>query len=215
MDFGKAFTFAFDDPEWLRKVGISALIGLIPLVGQVYVMGWGLEVARRIVEGSTEPLPDVDFGTYLGYGFKAFVVALVWSAPIWLVSIAFAVVAALTANADPDVAEAVSLVGGICVGLVSLVLGITLGIMLPAALTRTVVFGSIKDGLNFGAVWRLVAASPGSWLLVLLGNIVASFAASLIGGIACGIGVFFTMTLYQAVLGHFYGQAYNAASAGA
>lgn len=215
MDFGKAFTFVFEDPDWLKKVAINALIGLIPLVGQFYVMGWGLEVARRIIAGSTEPLPEVDFGTYLGHGFKALVVSLVWTAPIWLVSIVFAAIAALTSNADPDVAEAVAMVGGLCVGLVGIVFGIALGIMLPAALTRTVVFGSIRDGLNFGAVWRLVAAAPGPWLLVLVGSVVAGFAASLIGSLACGIGVFFTMTLYQAVMGHFYGQAYLASGAAA
>ena len=213
MDFGKAFTFAFEDPDWLKKVFINALIGLIPFVGQIYVMGWGLEVARRVATGSTELLPDVDFGAYLGQGFKAIVVSLVWTAPIWLVSIVFAAIAALTSNADPDVAEAVAMIGGICVGLVSLVFGIALGIMLPAALTRTVVFGSIKAGLAFGAVGKLVAAAPVAYLLTLVGNFAAGLAASIIGGLACGIGVFFTMTLYQAVMGHFYGQAYVAASA--
>lgn len=213
MDFAKAFTFAFEDPDWLKKVFINALIGLIPFVGQIYVMGWGLEVARRVATGSPTPLPDVDFGTYLGHGFKAFVVSLVWTAPIWLVSIVFAAIAALTADADPDVAEAVAMIGGICVGLVGMVFGIALGIMLPAALTRTVVFGSIKEGLAFGAVGRLVAAAPVAYLLTLVGNFAAGLAASIIGGLACGIGVFFTMTLYQAVMGHFYGQAYVAASA--
>ena len=213
MDFGKAFTFAFEDPDWLKKILINGLIGLIPFVGQIYLMGWGLEVARRIATGGPAVLPDVDFGTYLGHGFRAFLVSLVWTAPIWLVSIVFAVLTTLTANADPDVANAVGMVGGLCVGIVGLVFGIALGVLLPVALTRATVFGSAKDGLALGAVWRLFTAAPGPWLLVLVGNVVAGMAASLIGSLACGVGIIFTMTLYQAVMGHFFGQAYTAAGA--
>jgi hypothetical protein len=55
MNFGKAFTFVFDDPEWLRKVAINALIGLIPIVGQLYLLGWGLEVARRVAMRTHDP----------------------------------------------------------------------------------------------------------------------------------------------------------------
>lgn len=213
MNFGKAFTFAFEDPDWLKKILINGLIGLIPFVGQIYLMGWGLETARRIAMGGPALLPDVDFGTYLGHGFRAILVSLIWTAPILLVSIVFAVLTTLTANADPDVANAVGMVGGLCVGIVGLVFGIALGVLLPVALTRATVFGSAKDGLALGAVWRLFTAAPGPWLLVLVGNVVAGMAASLIGSLACGVGIIFTMTLYQAVMGHFFGQAYTAAGA--
>ena len=213
MDFGKAFTFVFDDPEWLKKIAINSLIGLIPIVGQIYVMGWGLEVARRIVAGSGQPLPDVDFGTYLGYGFKAFVVALVYTAPIWVLSIIVAGLSALLYEVSQDAANAIGLIVGICFGSFGLIYGLLMGVMMPAAFTRMVVFGSIKDGLAFGSVFSLVRAAPGAYLLVLVGSMVAGFLASIVGTLACGIGVIFTMTLYQAVMGHFYGQAYLAAGA--
>ena len=212
MDFGKAFTFVFDDPEWVRKVGISALISLIPIVGQFYVLGWGLEVARRLATGGAELLPDIDFGTYLGYGFKAFVVGLVWTAPIWVVSILLGIISSVAYNTDLNIANAVATIIGICGGLFGLVFGILVGIVLPAAFTRMVVFGSIKDGLAFGAVWDLVRTAPGPYLLVLVGNIVAGIVAGIVGTIACGIGVFITTTIYQAVVGHLTGQAYVAAS---
>jgi hypothetical protein len=213
MDFGKAFTFAFDDPDWLKKIAINALIGIIPIVGQIYLMGWGLEVARRVATGSAQPLPDVDFGTYLGYGFKAFVVALVYTAPLWVSALVVAGLSALLYEVSQEAANTIGMVVGICFGFFGLVYGLLIGLVMPAAFTRMVIFGRIKDGLAFGSVFSLVRAAPGAYLLVLVGTIVAQFLAGIVGGIACGIGVIFTAALYQAVAGHFYGQAYRAASA--
>lgn len=210
MDFGKAFSFAFEDPEWLRKTLISALIGIIPIIGQIYLLGWGLEVARRIATGSIEPLPDVEFGAYLGQGFKAFIVALVWTAPIWLVSIVVAIISSLIYNGNTNAGNVAATVVSVCFGLFALVVGIFVGVVLPAAFTRMVLSGSIGDGLNFGAVWGLVRAAPGPWLMALVGNIVAGILAGIIGTILCGIGIVFTTALYQVVMGHLYGQAYIA-----
>jgi len=33
VDFGKAFTYIFDDPKWFDKIIIPILFGLIPIVG--------------------------------------------------------------------------------------------------------------------------------------------------------------------------------------
>lgn len=208
MDFGKAFTFVFDDPDWLRKVAINALIGLIPIVGQIYLLGWGLEVAKRVATRSPEPLPDIDFGTYLMHGFRAFVVSLVYTAPIWVIGLIFGILSAVLSGLDPDLANALAAIGGICFGIFGLVFGLLLGVLLPAALTRTAMFGSIKAGLDFGKAWGLLRAAPGAWVLAFLGTFVAGFLASFVGTIACVIGIIFTMAYYQAVMGHFYGQAY-------
>ena len=215
MDFGKAFTFVFDDPDWLKKVAINALIGLIPLIGQLYLLGWGLEVARRVATRSATPLPDVDFGTFLGHGFKAFVVSLVYTAPIWILSIAVAIITAIGGQVSEEARMMLSTITSICLGLFSLVFGLLLGVVMPAALTRTVVLGTIRDGLDFGAVWGLVSGAVGPYLITLVGTILASLLAGIVGGIACGIGLIFTMAYYQAVMGHFYGQAYLEANASA
>jgi hypothetical protein len=213
MDFGKAFTFVFDDPDWLKKVAINALIGLIPLIGQLYLLGWGLEVARRVVNRSATPLPDVDFGTFLGHGFKAVVVSLIYTAPIWLLSIVVAIATAIGGSISEDAMMAVSTISSLCLGLFGLVYGLLLGVALPAALTRTVVLGTIRDGLDFSAVWEMVSGAIGPYLITLVGTVLASLLAGIVGGIACGIGIIFTMAYYQAVMGHFYGQAYLEAQA--
>ena len=213
MDFGKAFTFAFDDPEWVRKVLINALIGLIPIVGQIYLLGWGLETARRVAMRSGEPLPDVDFGTHLGHGFRAFVVSIVWTAPIWVIALVLGIISAVATEIDPDIGNTIGAVLGICVGLVGLIFGLFLGVVLPAALTRSAVFGSIKGGLDVGTVWALVRSAPGAWLMVLLGNILAGILAGIAGTLLCGIGVFVATALYQVIMGHLYGRAYLQSSA--
>ncbi|MBN1246189.1 MAG: DUF4013 domain-containing protein [Anaerolineae bacterium] len=210
MDFGKAFTFVFDDPDWLKKVAINALIGLIPLVGSIYVLGWGLEVARRVAAGSATPLPDVDFGTYLGHGFKAFVVALVYTLPIWVITIPIAIVAAVadSAGVEGDALYALLTITNVCGGLLILVYGLVMGLAIPAALTRTVVHGSIGAGLQVKSVVAMVKAAPGAYLLTLVGTFVAGMLAALVGTLACGVGLFFTAAYQQLVTGHFYGQAY-------
>lgn len=210
MDFGKAFTFVFDDPDWLKKVAINAVIGLIPLIGQIYLLGWGLEVARRIVTRGGTPLPDVDFGTHLGHGFKAIVIALVYTVPIFVIAIPMVVVAVVAGNAGVGEGpmNAILLVVNVVGGLLSLVYGLVMGLLLPAAVTRAVVFGAIRDGLQFGEVIGLVRAAPVAYLLTLVGAFLAGTLASLVGSLACGVGIIFTLAYQQVVTGHFYGQAY-------
>ena len=62
MDFGLAFSYVFQDRDWLRKVGIVALISLIPILGQLVLIGWSLNITKRVIERHPEPLPEVDFG---------------------------------------------------------------------------------------------------------------------------------------------------------
>lgn len=211
MDFAKAFTFVFDDPDWLKKVAINALIGLIPIVGALYLFGWGLEVARRVATRSAVPLPDVDFGTFLGHGFKALVVSFVYSVPILIITIPMIAVAAITEGArmDTDTLYTIVAVTNVCGGLLALIYGLLMGLLIPAALTRTVVRGSIGAGLQIGAVFGMVKAAPGAYILTLLGTMVAGFLAAIVGTLACGIGIVFTVAYQQVVTGHFYGQAYR------
>jgi hypothetical protein len=59
----------------------------------------------------------------------------------------------------------------------------------------------------------MVSGAIGPYLITLVGTVLASLLAGIVGGIACGIGIIFTMAYYQAVMGHFYGQAYLEANA--
>jgi len=214
MDFTKPFTFAFDDPEWITKILITSLIGLIPIVGQFYLVGWMLEIARQVANG-TEPLrlPEIDFGLYLGDGFKAAVLGLVYGLPIFILIAPVVIVPILgeAINMGEDVMVTLSMITSVCCSGVILIYSIFLGLAMPAAQVHMVMKNSLGAGLRFKEVFSLVRAAPTAYLMVLVGNIVAGLLAGIVGGIACGIGIIVTMTYYQAVIGHLSGQAYRQA----
>lgn len=208
MDFGLAFSFVFKDPDWFKKVVIVALIGLIPIIGQLVVLGWGLNIAKRVMNRDPNPLPDVDFGADLGRGFFAFIIGFVYTLPISVVSGILAGVDTAIANSSSDAAAAAISVVSICFGLFSFVYGIAAGLVLPAAYTNYLAKDSLGAGFELGVIFAQVRANLGTYFMVLLGTIVAGIIAPL-GIIACGIGVLLTYAYSLAIMGHLYGQAHN------
>lgn len=215
MDFGLAFTFVFKDPDWLKKVALTALIFLIPIIGQIYALGWGLEITRRIINGDPSPLlPDVDFGSHLALGFKAFVISLVFSIPAMIFQLPTTVLGTIANQGGMDentMALVVSIVS-VCCGGLSFIYSLALSYFLPAAYGNMVAKGSLGAGFNFSEIFALIKAAPVPYLIALGGIIVAGIVASL-GVIACVIGVIFTAAYAFAVESHFFGQAYRQATA--
>ncbi|MFT5584943.1 MAG: hypothetical protein ACI9VR_002531 [Cognaticolwellia sp.] len=60
-------TAVFDDSGWFKQAGILGLYALIPVVGPIVIMGWGLE---RYIQSRTEPssLGPVSFDRDLAAG---------------------------------------------------------------------------------------------------------------------------------------------------
>ncbi|PKN86143.1 MAG: hypothetical protein CVU46_08755 [Chloroflexi bacterium HGW-Chloroflexi-8] len=207
MKFGDAFTFVFQDPDWFKKIIIPGLIGvLIPIIGQLVLLGWGLKVTLNIIRNNPNPLPEMDFGDDLSRGFKAGVVSFVYSIPMIIFYVPIIVLSAAAANGDDNMAVIVA-IASTCFGLLMMLYGIAMAYILPAAYARTVVEDSIGAGLSIKEVFTLIKKAPMSYLLVLVGVIASSFISSL-GTIACGIGIFLTVPYASVILGHLYGQAY-------
>jgi hypothetical protein len=214
MDFGRSFQFVFEDSDWLKKIGLMALVSLIPIVGQLVLIGWGAEIIRRVVRGTDTPLPELDFGEQLADGFKLFVIALVYSLPITVLSMIMGGITALAVNVmDYDTAQIVGGIVSLCFGLVIFVYSIVLALILPAAYGNFAMKGSIADGLKVGELFGYVKNNIGAYLIVLVGSIVAGIVASL-GAIACGIGILLTTVFANAMMMHLYGQAYKKSIAG-
>ncbi len=214
MNFGQAFTYVFEDPDWAKKVLIPALIGIIPLVGQIFLLGWSLDITRRVMQQNPRPLPDLDFGRQLMDGLKAMVIGLVYAIPIIIIQVPISIVSAgLANNGSPDQNTVATLFGivSLCCGGLIFIYSLLLAFYMPAAYANFIANEKLSAGFRFSEIIALLRAAPGAYLLVLLGLIVSGFIGGL-GAIACFIGVFATLAYSMAVNGHLYGQAYNEAT---
>jgi hypothetical protein len=213
MNLGQAFTFAFEDKDWLKKLGIAGLVMLIPFIGQLTVGGWSLEITRRVIQHEPETLPDWGaFGEYLVRGLKMFVIGIVYALPIILLSICANLPVMFMGNGGDETTASIISLLSICVSCISAIYGIALWFLIPAALAKFVVAGEIGAAFRFSEVIALVRAAPAAYVLALLGGIVAGLIAGL-GVILCVIGVIFTIAYSYVIQGHLWGQAYNEATA--
>ncbi|MCJ7660624.1 MAG: DUF4013 domain-containing protein [Anaerolineales bacterium] len=207
MQFGKAFTYVFEDDDWIMKTIIAALVSLIPIIGQITVVGWGLEVTRRIIREDPNPLPDwSDFGGHIVKGIITWVIGFVYALPIILVWICPVIIIV----AFPEDETVVSLVS-VCFGCLTFLYAVLLMFVLPAALGNYAAKDELSAAFRFGEVFGLVRAAPGAYLLTILGAIIASVIIGPLGIILCVVGVLWTQAYAILINAHLWGQAYNEA----
>ena len=210
MEFGKAFSYQFEDQDWIKKILIAAVIPLIPIVGSLIAAGWGVEITKRVIRHDPQPLAEWDdFGGYLAKGFKLIIIGLVYALPLIIVSICPTILltAPYSSNGNSETLIYVAYAATACFGLIFLLYGILLAFLIPAAIGRFADTGQLGAAFKFREVFALVKATPMAFLMVFLGTIVSGFIASL-GSIACGVGVLATTAYATSINAHLQGQAY-------
>jgi hypothetical protein len=215
MDIGKSFGYVFDDDRWITKILIAAAILalgilfswmlLIPLILAGFLLGgYGIEITRRVLQGSTPVLPEWDnWGDLLVDGLKAWVIGLIYALPMIIVSVCLSIPIGI---ASED-AQEVSSVFSAFMSCLNFLWGIVMGLLLPAAIASFVAEGEVSAAFRFGDVFNLVRHNFGTYVLVL----VIGWVASIIGGLgllACGVGFLVTAPYAGWITAHLRGQAY-------
>ncbi|MGA9398235.1 MAG: DUF4013 domain-containing protein [Anaerolineaceae bacterium] len=218
MDFGLAFSFPFKDQQWFKKLIIPGLVSLIPIIGQFFLMGFGLNVAKRVIEKNPESLPELDFGADLKRGFMAFVIGLGYGLPIILVSLVMSIVLVAVGGFSADSSSSnttmtIVLILQSCFGIIALIYGLAMAFFTSAALGNYLANGEqLAAAFKFKEIWGFLKTAIVPYLLVIIGGFLGNFIGSL-GAIICVVGLLVTMPYGMAVYGHFIGQAYNEANA--
>ncbi len=213
MDIGKAFSYVFEDENWLVKVLIGGVLSLIPIVNFI-VLGYVIQALRNVADGVEKPLPEWDdWGGYFMKGLMLFLGGLVYSIPLILLVVVSFVAGLIGAGAEEE--SALSSLAGLCVGCSNCLIWIYalfLNLWLPAVATFYAVYGEFGAMFRFGELFNYIIGNIGNYLIAFVLYLVASFIASL-GIILCVIGVAFTSFWAYLVAAHLYGQVWKASQA--
>lgn len=204
MNFKKAFTYIFEDPNWLEKLIVPLLVGLIPIVGQLALSGYVMRVIQNVAQRTQPELPSFDFGLDLGKGFRWFLIALVYSLPVMLFSLLFLWPIFRLENNGNDTIAVIVL---ILIGLLFFLLLLAFAFILPIAQVNFAVKDTFASAFDFKTLFKLIKNNILAWLMVLAGTVIADFISPL-GGIVFVIGAMVTAFYGQLFVAHLAGQAY-------
>jgi len=224
MDFGKAFTYVFEDKNWMMKVLIGGLISLIPIAGAIIVLGYMLTTMKNVADGQPEPLPEwANFGDFFMKGLYAFVGILVYFLPailLYCCVMILSIVAssgvagsAATSNSSAQAAGgALASVVGILTICLNCVLGLyalVAGLSLYAPLTRFAMTGNqLSVFWDFRGNFAFIQKNAANYVIALVVAWVAGIVAGF-GIILCVIGVLFTSFWSSMVAAHAFGQMWR------
>jgi len=207
MNIAQAFRSIFQRPGWVQKTISAALLLLIPVAGPLVLMGWTLEISRRVIAGEDDRLPVVNIRRDFNTGFQAFLLGLIYTipvfilvAPVWLAPFFgdfFSLETADILNSVINFSSAASVA----------LYGCLLTFLLPAVYANFLVKQDINAGLHLGEILAILKASPAGYLYMVPVTIAGSFGAVL-GIFICLVGVMITQVLFAALLGSLWGQAF-------
>jgi len=79
---GDAFAFPFRSPNWLGTIVLQGLILIIPIIGQIALLGWLMVTVDNLRAGRQELAPA---GFHLGRGIALFGVELIYGIALFII----------------------------------------------------------------------------------------------------------------------------------
>ena len=192
LDLGEAFTFVIRSDRWVRKLlaGAACLLFIWLIVPFLLLVGYTVEIARRVRSGAHELPPWDHPWRNIKDGFKVLAALLIWTLPGALLGIPAAIVdAAVNEGSRQALGGSVSAVAAIVAALGS-VWGVIVVLLEPAIISQYMDRG-FRGALNLAAVIRRVRVNLA--LSIVVGALVVALSTiGLIGLAALAIGVLVT-----------------------
>ncbi|MBI1880184.1 MAG: DUF4013 domain-containing protein [Chloroflexi bacterium] len=222
MDIGSAFTYMFDDQDWIKKIAIGGGITLVAfiltpiLIGLALFLplsGYMLETLKSVRDGRPAPLPEwTNFGDLFSKGLMIFVIYLVYNLPAILFSCVSGGISVATTSQDidPDLASTLGIVSA-CASCLQVILSLLATALLPGAIIRYAGFDSLGAAFQFAEIFNFIKNNVGDYVIVVLLGIVTGLIAGF-GLILCIVGIFFTFFWSILVSANLYGQLARKAS---
>src|SRR5262245_22639711 len=217
IDFGRAFAFYFEDPDWLKKTLIGGGLYLAGTIGMVLlfaglllmamVMGYAMRVMQRAYAGDPRPLPEwEDYGGLMRDGFKPLLLFLAyWAIFFGLPFLVIAILGVISGAAHSDALGGIMALLILLIQLVCALLGLGLMIYLPSAFARMTLDQRLGAGFEFKENLALIKRNPGNYFIALLIVLITHVVAN-VGCILCVVGIFATSFWSVCVAGWVLGE---------
>lgn len=187
IDIGRALQHPFQDQNWLSKLGIGALINIVPILNFAGT-GYMVEHTDNVKKGADVPMPNWDnLGNLFMLGLKLVVVFFIYALPIIALSCILTLVAggmaAITSGASND-AEAAAGAGfgivSLAISCLSIVYAVFFLYLYPALFIQFARAKDIAPCLRLGEVFAIARKNSGDYILIFLALIGVSLVFSII-----------------------------------
>lgn len=183
MNFGKSFTYMFDDPDWTSKYTLGIVISLVPILNLAWI-GYGIGIMRNMAKGMVHPLPVWDnIGEKFKDGLLLALASFIYLIPAWFI-FGLASAASFIGNDNGDVSP----LGGIflavcsCCGFVYLLL---FSFLYPAMMIRYARVGTFGSLFQVKEIVQLATQNIGQYLMAWLAGLLAAIILSIVAIIPC------------------------------
>jgi hypothetical protein len=202
MNFGKSFTYMFEDTNWVSKYLIGIVISLVPILNFAWA-GYGIGIMRNMARGMDKPLPSWD---NLAEKFKD---GLIIAVAIFIYTLPAIIVLAIggiaSAAMDKNTLGAVWVVVGCCAGIYFL----AFSFLLPALLIHYARKNSFGALFQVSEVTKLATQNIGEYLMAWVTGLIAGGVLSVISPVLvalCVVPFFLGVAWVMSVSFYAYGQ---------
>ena len=182
MDIMEEVKFPTKDSEWIQKVLIGGILGIIPIINFIEY-GYILKLMKGALEDNSNMPKWEDWGNLFINGFIAFIISLIYMIiPILvlLVSVGGVITAALTGNINLMIGAVVGAIGGV---LISLLLALIFGFLIPMALAMYTKENSFGAAFRIGEILSRIKSTFADYITVYIVLIVVFFILGLLNSI--------------------------------
>lgn len=205
LDFGRSFTYSFEDSEWLKKLMIGGIVNIIPIVN-LAAYGYAVETLSRIAKSGFGVLPEWDdFGKKFLDGLLLGIAFFVWALPgIIVVGIGtFPLIVNLIVSKE-HTPQAMPFVLSLSIGFMWILF---VAFMYPAIMMNFSRTRSISSCFEFSNIFSLVTFDIGTYILGIVAYIGATLLIMLlsmipyIGFLLAPIGGFYVCLVVAGAFG--------------
>lgn len=201
LGFASSWRMMTRDKGWLKPVMVLTLVGLIPIVGQMAILGYGYEWARLTAWGvdAAPKQRNVDYGKVMTTGAKAFALALLMNMALGVLSALIPVLGVGTAGVlslfSPFASVSLLASGMVLSAVALLVVGTLANTFISVCALRMTIYDRFGAGWRLDRVFQMIGRDFGGFVhafaVSLLANLLPfAFAvlAAVLGGLVLGVG---------------------------